>query len=667
MESAWSIFLDQNTLNLAHTSLPVRLEQWQVSLDYRVNQQECSEPLPFSESRVSNNPQTVQLCSQAGGISVQWRISLQQELRIDGVLKNTSPEPVSLERLCIQMPVFILGERRGHHSFFKNGYQSWSLTRSFMENEREANSYLGFLTTMLGNPRNLASQKTGHFTSDMFTVVGNLDECVYLLAGQAGGFHQFVYLRSCFPTEKRLPANLTIIYDFGGKMLLPGEQLALDSLVILAGKNACRLQEEYFQRFDRASEQTHAFASGWCSWYDYFNRVTEKECLRNLDVAQAQPVTWRYFVLDDGYEQAIGDWLSSNGRFPRGLKPLADQVQAAGMLPGLWLSPFIAHQNSHLFREHPEWTLKNGQGRPVSAGWNPLWMGRFYGLDVTHPGFQECLQNWIKTIVKDWGFRFLKLDYAFGACVYGNAHDPSLSPAERLELGYRLIHQAAGRDVFLLGCGSPLSASIGLVDAMRIGADVGPFWYSPLRTFLAHDPNADSARASIRNALNRCQMHHRLWINDPDCLLLRETATGLNPEERLALVNAVIIAGGMEFYSDRLDRYNPRLWQMAQKINSLINECGHGHSRALDFMERETPELVYNSRGYLAVFNFSDRTLRKRVSYQPHLVNVMPATVQLEDVWNGERFSIKEHDLDLGTMKPHSSRLLRICDKEAQE
>jgi alpha-galactosidase len=47
-------------------------------------------------------------------------------------------------------------------------------------------------------------------------------------------------------------------------------------------------------------------------------------------------------------------------------------------------------------------------------------------------------------------------------------------------------------------------------------------------------------------------MHRRLWLNDPDCLMLRRSATQLTPEqiERWAL--AVGASGGMALVSDDL-------------------------------------------------------------------------------------------------------------------
>jgi alpha-galactosidase len=47
-------------------------------------------------------------------------------------------------------------------------------------------------------------------------------------------------------------------------------------------------------------------------------------------------------------------------------------------------------------------------------------------------------------------------------------------------------------------------------------------------------------------------MHRRLWLNDPDCLMLRSAATQLEPAQALTWARAVGISGGMALVSDDL-------------------------------------------------------------------------------------------------------------------
>jgi alpha-galactosidase len=47
-------------------------------------------------------------------------------------------------------------------------------------------------------------------------------------------------------------------------------------------------------------------------------------------------------------------------------------------------------------------------------------------------------------------------------------------------------------------------------------------------------------------------MHRRLWLNDPDCLMLRTVDTALSPEAARGWARAVGVSGGMALVSDDL-------------------------------------------------------------------------------------------------------------------
>jgi alpha-galactosidase len=61
-----------------------------------------------------------------------------------------------------------------------------------------------------------------------------------------------------------------------------------------------------------------------------------------------------------------------------------------------------------------------------------------------------------------------------------------------------------------LGCGCPLWASVGLIDAARIGRDIGVSWRGDY-----------SAESLLRDQLTRNHASGILWQADPDCVLLR--------------------------------------------------------------------------------------------------------------------------------------------------
>jgi alpha-galactosidase len=656
---SFEIFSRKGEFSLGHLRYGITLGKWSGDLHYRIKGRAYVQAIDV----VTFDRDGTKVVSLEGDhLRIALAFHSNGFLKIETTLENASTDAITLEKLSLSIGDCNLNGYDNRYSFFKNGYQSWTITHAFFPEERGMVPILPPMNNMQDNLRNLPSKKRGEFTSDMFSVIGNLDKRVYLLIGQAESFQHFLYVRCRFPNSRDKAPSLELVYDLGGKVLPAGSRLNLDRVVILADSHANRIQDSYFDIIRARGSDTGELPTGWCSWYYYFTRIKQDDVYENLNVAREKGVAWRYFVLDDGYQKAVGDWLLINNKFPEGLKAVSDRIGAAGMAPGLWLAPFIARRNSQLYQEHNEWILKDRKGKPALAGWNPNWGlgGNFYGMDVTHPGFQDYISKVIDTAVHDWGYRYLKLDFVYAASLYGVAYDPTLSSAERLQLGYRIIREAAGRDVFILGCGSPLSAAVGYVDAMRIGPDVAPYWFATYRYHLSRDPHALCTKFAIRSILNRCQMHRKLWINDPDCLLLRDSDTRLTSEERMSLANAIIVSGGMYVLSDKLSLLSPETWEWMRDIDEMVHSCDQGRAWALDYMERETPELVYNSKGYLAVFNFENRIVHREIPFRFYLADILNESAQFEDVWDGKRFSVDDGIMDMGEMKPHSSRLLRV-------
>jgi alpha-galactosidase len=169
------------------------------------------------------------------------------------------------------------------------------------------------------------------------------------------------------------------------------------------------------------------------------------------------------------------------------------------------------------------------------------------------------------------GFPYLKLDFTYGPSLPGRYADPARTPAERVRAGLEAIRRGAGPEAFVLGCGMPLGSGVGLVDAMRIGPDVAPWWrreeHEGLVPGYAH--SQPSTRNAWRSSLARSFMHRRLWLNDPDCLLLRTTQTRLSPAAVEAWARAVGMTGGLAVVSDDLALLDDTDRRLLEEVTTL--------------------------------------------------------------------------------------------------
>ena len=117
---------------------------------------------------------------------------------------------------------------------------------------------------------------------------------------------------------------------------------------------------------------------------------------------------------------------------------------ATGYRPGLWLAPFTVSANSLLARDHPDWLVRGENGKPAFAGHN--WSADLHALDTTHPGARDWLRATFTTIVREWGYDYLKLDFLACGALEGQRHDPRATRASALRDGLALIREIVGDD-----------------------------------------------------------------------------------------------------------------------------------------------------------------------------------------------------------------------------
>lgn len=256
------------------------------------------------------------------------------------------------------------------------------------------------------------------------------------------------------------------------------------------------------------------------------------------------------FQVDDGWCR-VGDWARpSEERFPQGMEAVASAVSARGLLPGLWLAPFLCETESRLFAEHQDWLLRDDEGRPYVSRMN--WSGAC-ALDTLNPEVRDYVRMVLRQACAGWGFRFLKLDFLFAACYEPHG---GKNRGELMADALGLVREAVGEDVLLDFCGVPLVSAMGQCEYCRVGCDVGLDWDDAPYMRLLHRERI-STRWSIANTLGRAHLDGRAFRNDPDVFILRDDGVRLSRDQRLRLVSADALNGGMFLTSDDMGAWTP--------------------------------------------------------------------------------------------------------------
>lgn len=365
--------------------------------------------------------------------------------------------------------------------------------------------------------------------------------------------------------------------------------------------------------------------TGWSSWYNLYSYISDEIILEHLHdaakVAERDHLPMRVFEIDDGFTPEMGDWLEVKPQFSRGMKPLLDDIRTAGFIPGLWIAPFMVGNRSRLFREHPDWVLYDLEtGKPL-VQWKHYgeyrWHKRseeYYILDTTHPEAFKYLQLVFRTWKQEWGCEYFKTDFMHFGSEHGpdraRFHTPGMTRMEIWRRVAEMIRQEIG-DAIWLGCGCPLWASVGLVDGIRIGNDVGIEWKGNL-----------SVQSLLQDMPTRNFANHILWKIDPDSILLRERYHDLAPFEVRSLAIFAGMSGGVMITGDNIQELSNerlRLWK-------LILGPTHLSCR---FPLLGTSPIVYKPN---FVYDGTSKIYYKQYTLDPVLVQVRgPESLDLTD------------------------------------
>ena len=118
----------------------------------------------------------------------------------------------------------------------------------------------------------------------------------------------------------------------------------------------------------------------------------------------------RYLVIDAGwYKGDMGDWNSAHGDcipsaslFPDGIAAAAEDIRAAGLVPGLWFEMETVGENATAFSLTDR--LLRRDGIPLDVRGRRFW-------DLNDPWVADYLAQRVAGLLEAGGFGYLKVDY----------------------------------------------------------------------------------------------------------------------------------------------------------------------------------------------------------------------------------------------------------------
>lgn len=300
----------------------------------------------------------------------------------------------------------------------------------------------------------------------------------------------------------------------GSGVILKGRTLHAATVIFRTYENCTAF--EAGQQFCRAMCQdpltTPQPVYGSNNWYYAYGESSEKEILRDTAIVaklcqgnENRP----FMVIDDGWSPhpKNGPWDRGNAAFPD-MAGLAKKIREQNVRPGIWVR--YIYDEGHVCQLPDEWHLAH----------DPSF------LDPSRPEVLDYIRTTTKRFV-DWGYELIKFDCStqdiLGRRGYKVPYviaedgwhffDRTKTSAEIIQNFYRVVSQAAGEEIILIGCATITHLCAGIVHLGRTGADInGKVW--------------DITRRMGVNTLAFRMMQHRAFFAvDADCVGI----TGLFP------------------------------------------------------------------------------------------------------------------------------------------
>lgn len=453
----------------------------------------------------------------------------------------------------------------------------------------------------------------------------------------------------------------------------PGEELASERLLFTTGPD----YHEQLLAYGEAIRLLHhprlpkATPIGWWSWTAFYAAINEAETLENANwqAKYLQPLGYKYFQIDEGYQYARGEFTTANAtQFPSGLRNVGQRIVGDGLTLGLWTAPFEVTSRAWVYENHKEWLVHDAKGQPIPLGdvWDEK-VDTLFALDTTHPGAQEYLRQTYKTLVREWGVRFIKLDFMDTTAIEGYRYRPNTTALEAQRIGLQIIRDTVGDEVILDKDGSPMLNAVGLTETGRISTDTG---HSFERT-----------KTAATGIAARFYMHRNFFVNDPDAFNttsqsfseFRETGSTLSLAAAQASIALSAVSGGMYEIGDDMLAYGAEKDRLALVENQeLMRMAKFGRaSTPVDLMtyapEDELPSIFLLQEGsrqaILTVFNWTkgprSHTLRLAELGLP-ADHVFSAT----DVLNpNDSVALRDGSVRIENQAAESVRMIKLIDK----
>lgn len=303
----------------------------------------------------------------------------------------------------------------------------------------------------------------------------------------------------------------------------------------------------------RRDTETNYF---WSSFQDFRSSFSFKYLLGQLQILDGITPAIPLQTVHVGPGYCIpGDWTDTLDTWPKSMEDVAREIFRRRYRAGIYVAPFVVHEKSKIFRNHPRWILKDYDDNPIVMDEDAD--GKLYAVDGSHEDVKDYLGKVFRNFRK-MGFTYFELDYLD----WGLQDSTDVQRAKKGKSSVQIfratmdiIREEIGAGSFITANRAPYSPLIGYVDAVRIGKDQSWKW-------------DDLTTGNIlQESYNTQYFNNVFWQNDPDVIFLRDYKSEFTADEQKSLALWAGFMGGAIGISDNfkvMESEKLQLWRFLE-------------------------------------------------------------------------------------------------------
>jgi len=264
-------------------------------------------------------------------------------------------------------------------------------------------------------------ENTGNMSSPEHLPQGILEDrrtgsfFMFQIESYADWFYEFTYVKNNFhlqiggPTARRHAWN---------KILKPGESYTTVPAALAGGSSLNSVLAE-MTRYRRHIKPSCSAEQKLPAIFNEYMHLSGDDPFEER-VREMAPVAaaagCKYYVVDCGWHNSrdihstlqmykqFGTWLEDRGRFPSGIRAVAEYVRSLGMKFGLWIAPeVVGNENTEMLSYYGDecFFMRNGKKISHSTG---------YLLDYRHPKVRDYMTRTIDRMIDEYGCDYIKFD-----------------------------------------------------------------------------------------------------------------------------------------------------------------------------------------------------------------------------------------------------------------